>query len=134
MFRSLLARRFSVVPHAKVLIIGGGPGGINTAAQLIRQGVVEPGQITILEGSATHHYKPGWTLYASEDIKKETISRPIDYMIPRNVQLIDHYVEKVIPEQNRVVLRDGRYVTYQHLVIASGIKFNFGNIKACRRR
>lgn len=127
MFRSLLVRRFSY--HAKVCIIGGGPGGITTAAQLARQGVVEPSQISIVEGSSVHHYKPSWTLYAAEDIPKSQISRPMDKMIPWGVQWIDQFVEKVVPEENKLILKNGKTVTYEHLVISSGIKFDFDKTK-----
>lgn len=127
MFRLSLARRFGL--HAKVCIIGGGPGGITTAAQLARQGVVEASQITIVEGSPVHHYKPGWTLFAAEDIRKSEISRPMEKMIPWGVKWIDHYVERIVPAQNKLELKDGRSITYEHLIISSGIKFDFEKIK-----
>lgn len=128
MFRLSLARRFSNL-HSKVCIIGGGPGGITTAAQLIKQGVVEASQITFVEGSTIHHYKPGWTLFASEDIKRSSIQRPMEKMLPWGVKWVDQYAEQVVPDQHRVVLKDGSSLTYDHLVIASGIKFNFEGVK-----
>lgn len=124
-----MARRFSFASHSKICIIGGGPGGITTAAQLIRQGVVEATQISIVEGSPVHYYKPGWTLYASEDLRRNQIVRPMEKMIPTGVDWIDQYVEKVVPEQNKLILKNGKSLTYEQLVISSGLKFNFDSIK-----
>lgn len=38
-------------------------------------------------------------------------------------------VEKIIPEKNEVVLRNGRTIGYDYLVLATGQKENFESIK-----
>ena len=48
--------------HAEIAIIGGGTGGINTAAQLIRDGHFNPNEIAIIDPSRIHAYQPGWTM------------------------------------------------------------------------
>lgn len=129
MFRLGLARRFSAAAHAKVCIIGGGPGGISAAAHLVRVGAVEGAQISIIDGSTIHHYKPGWTLYSNEDLPKKQLTKPMEKMMPRGVRWIDHYVKSVEPGQNSITLQNGDRITYENLIIASGLQFNFGQIK-----
>ncbi len=45
--------------HHRVLIVGGGTGGISVASRLRRAGVIDIG---VLEPSEAHHYQPMWTL------------------------------------------------------------------------
>ena len=47
-------------PHYNVLVVGGGTGGIMTAAQLRRKD--KKLSIAIIEPNTTHFYQPAWTL------------------------------------------------------------------------
>ena len=47
--------------HYQILIIGGGTGGIMTAAQLQKKSKTKL-DIAIIEPSKTHAYQPAWTL------------------------------------------------------------------------
>ena len=109
--------------------MGGGPAGINTATQLVRSGVVDASQVTIVDGSTVHHYKPGWTLYCGEDIDKKMISMPMRKMIPSGVRWLDYYVQSVEPGQNSLTLANGDRMTYDQLVLVPGLKFDYEKVK-----
>ncbi len=46
--------------HYQILIIGGGTGGIMTAAKLLREN--KNLDIAIIEPADKHYYQPAWTL------------------------------------------------------------------------
>ncbi|MDW8107674.1 MAG: FAD-dependent oxidoreductase, partial [Armatimonadota bacterium] len=52
----------------RVVIIGGGTGGIAVAAQLARKGVHD---VAIIEPSSKHYYQPLWTLVGAGVAKAE---------------------------------------------------------------
>jgi len=118
--------------HAKVCILGGGAGGVALGGKMVRRGAIDARDIFIIEGSDKHYYKPGWTLYSSVLINKDEIETSMESVKPANTQLIKQYVEKVDPKKNTVHLKDGSSITYDHLVISTGIQFNFDKIKGLK--
>ena len=57
----------------QVLIVGGGTGGIMTAAQLLK---ARPQlQIALIEPSETHYYQPAWTLVGAGTFRKAATCR-----------------------------------------------------------
>ena len=97
MFRLSIGRRFAGQAglNNKVVIIGGGAGGITTAGHLIRKNVVAPGQVTIIDGSLTHYYKPGWSLYGTNQVAQNMVEMKMAKQIPTGVHHIDTYVESL---------------------------------------
>lgn len=53
----------------RVLVVGGGAGGISIAARLSRH--LAPGEIAIVEPPSDHYYQPLWTLVAAGVVPKE---------------------------------------------------------------
>ena len=59
MLNQIIKRSFS--HHARVAIVGAGPAGNSVCAQLIKEGIVKPQDITILDPEQVHYYQPGYT-------------------------------------------------------------------------
>jgi sulfide:quinone oxidoreductase len=55
-------RRMSHEAHYKIVIVGGGSGGITVAAQLLRESRIFRGDIAIIDPATKHYYQPLWTL------------------------------------------------------------------------
>jgi sulfide:quinone oxidoreductase len=70
----------------RVLIVGGGTGGISVAARLGRR--FAPGEVAIIEPSSDHYYQPLWTLVGAGVVPKELSRRPEADYIPRGVEWI----------------------------------------------
>ena len=128
--RSTLRRPFSgKVSETTLLILGAGAGGVTIGGKLLHSKAIKPQQVTLVDGESRFYYKPGWTLLSNELIEKKSIEDSIEKHIPRGMNFVNQYVERVEPKLNQVVLRNGDTIKYQHLIVASGIQFNWDKIK-----
>ncbi|MEB3199987.1 MAG: FAD/NAD(P)-binding oxidoreductase [Synechococcaceae cyanobacterium] len=104
----------------QVLIVGGGAAGLTVASQLKR---ARPGlDIAILEPSEHHDYQPGWTLVGAGVFSLEQTRRPEASLIPAGVRWIRDAVSGFDPAARRVSLRSGGSLSYEVLVVATGIQ------------
>lgn len=113
-----------------VVIIGGGAAGISTAASILkrRKGV----EIAIVEPRTEHYYQPGWTLVGGGVFKREQTERPMARLMPKGVQWIRAACAGFDPERNQVILEDGERIGYKTLVVAPGLKLNWGGIEGLK--
>lgn len=111
--------------HHRVLVVGGGNGGISLAARLRRQGV---GDVTVVDPALQHRYKPLFSHVAGGTARaSETVRRQAD-VIPRDVRWIPDAVTAVDPDASSVTLRSGEVHTYEHLVLAPGIELDWDRV------
>ncbi|RQW39428.1 MULTISPECIES: bifunctional protein tyrosine phosphatase family protein/NAD(P)/FAD-dependent oxidoreductase [Sphingomonadaceae] len=109
-----------------ILVIGGGSAGIATAASILRR---RPGiRLAIVEPSGDHYYQPGWTMvgggiFAPEDTRREEAA-----LIPAGVEWIRAAAASFDPANDRVVLADGRTLSYRVLVVCPGLKLDWDAI------
>lgn len=110
----------------KILIIGGGTGGISVAARLMR--AVGDIDIAIIEPSEKHYYQPIWTLVGAGVVDREESVRDEFSLIPLGVKWIKDSVTAVKPERHLVKLASGGEVSYDYLVVAPGIQIDWHKI------
>jgi sulfide:quinone oxidoreductase len=96
------------------------------AAQLRRK--LKDYDLAIIEPSTKHYYQPLWTLVGAGVFPKEQSEREESAFIPKGADWIQDYVAELQPEQNCVVTRGGRRITYDYLVIALGIQVDWNKI------
>jgi sulfide:quinone oxidoreductase len=114
----------------RVVIVGGGAGGITVAARLANSG--ESLKIQIVEPSDKHYYQPLWTLVGAGVFPREESERNEADFIPPGVEWIKEFVDSFQPEQNRVTLRDGRHLEYDYLVVSPGLQINWQKVKGLK--
>ena len=114
--------------HHQVLIVGGGTAGITVAASLKRRG---PGalDIAIVEPSDRHYYQPSFTLVGAGLYDHADTHRPTDSLIPSGVKRIAASARKFDPANNTVELSTGDTVTYDYLVVCTGVRLDWGKIQ-----
>jgi sulfide:quinone oxidoreductase len=113
---------------AKIVIVGGGLAGVSTAARLTNS-LTNP-DITIIEPNPKSvSYQPGNTLIASGIYTKDDIMYDNKDYLPKGVKLIADYAVEFDPENNKLTTKNGEVVTYDFLIVAAGLKLNFGAIK-----
>jgi sulfide:quinone oxidoreductase len=117
----------STQKHFKVLILGGGSGGISVAARLAKK--LPANSMGIIEPSEKHFYQPLWTLVGAGIVKKEESCRKEIDFIPNGTVWIKEGVAKVYPEKKEVRLSSGSIVGYDFLVIATGLSVDYRKIK-----
>jgi sulfide:quinone oxidoreductase len=111
--------------HHRVLVIGGGNGGISVAARLRRRGVDD---IAIVEPSDRHLYKPLFSHVAGGTARAGVTVRPQAKVMPKGVTWIRDAVTAVEPDSDLVILASGRRVGYDHLIVCPGIQKDWDGI------
>jgi len=105
--------------HADVVVVGGGNGGLSVAGRLRRAGVRS---VTVIEPQSDHAYKPLFSHVAGGTARASRIVRPQGQVTPRGVEWIQDAVAAVEPAHDRVRLGHGGTVSYDHLILAPGIR------------
>ena len=107
----------------KILILGSGTGGTIMANKL-RKVLDDEWSITIIDRFKTHYYQPGFLFIPFGIYKKEDVIKPKANFIPPGVNMIFAKIDRVIPDNNQVLLEDGRKIDYDILIIATGVRTN----------
>ncbi len=110
-----------------VVIVGGGAGGIATAASL--QARKSDLSIAIIDPSDVHYYQPGWTLVGGGVFTPEQTAKTMGALIPRGVKWIKAAVAAFEPQNNAVILDGCRVVKYDRLVVSPGLKLDWGAVE-----
>jgi sulfide:quinone oxidoreductase len=104
----------------KIVILGAGTGGTVMANLLWKRLDREGWSITVVDKDNDHYYQPGFLFIPFGFYVKEDILKPKSKFLPRGVEFIVADVERVYVPQNLVVLADGRRLSYDFLIVATG--------------
>ena len=117
--------------HYKVLILGGGSGGISVASRLKR--VLGNGQVGLIDPAKYHYYQPLWTLVGAGVVPKEKSRREQSELIPKGVAWIQDKVQSVDPNNRIVTCERGVKISNDFLVVATGLKLDFQSYRHRKR-
>jgi eukaryotic sulfide quinone oxidoreductase len=113
----------------KVVVIGGGTAGLAISHQLLRTGKFAQHDIAVVDPSEWHHYQPGWTLVGGGLKTKQELRRRMSDLIDPQLQFHNHAVKVIAPEENSLTLTNGDKLSYEQLVVATGVQVDFGSVK-----
>lgn len=108
--------------HFEVLVIGGGNGGVSVAARLRRAGVRD---IALVEPRSQHFYKPLFSHVAGGTARASSTVRSQAEVTPKGVEWIQDAVAAVDPDHDAVELEGGGRITYDHLILCPGIRYDW---------
>jgi len=116
---------------AKVLIVGGGAGGIMATARL--HSALPNAEITIIAPNETHLYQPGQVFIAAGLFTHDDVVDQNKNFIPSDVNWIKDEVKTFDPDNNKVITRAGKEVAYDYMVVATGIVYHYEWIKGLKK-
>lgn len=116
----------------KIVIVGGGTGGIIALAKLHR--ALSSPNITIIAPNEIHLYQPGQVFMAAGEYTHDDIVKGNDNYIPEDVEWIKDEVTVFDPDNNKLTTRKGKKISYDYLVVATGIIAHYDRIKGLREK
>lgn len=108
--------------HYEILIIGGGTGGIMTAATLLNKDA--KAKVGIIEPADFHYYQPAWTLVGAGTFDYDKTVRPMRSVIPKRAHWIKDAATGFDPDNNAVTTKGSGTLTYDYLVVAPGLAYD----------
>jgi len=109
-----------------VVIVGGGTGGICTAARLKR--AAPKLNICLIEPSGNHFYQSMFTFVGSGLMPPTLVSRPTSDLVPAGCTWIRDTVSLIEAEQSQISLSGGEKLNYRVLVLAPGLALDIDSI------
>jgi len=113
-----------------VVVVGGGSAGIAVAASLLKR---RPSlDIVVVEPRYKHFYQPGFTMVGGgifDSAKTQTFTGKV---MPKGARWIQTAAAAFEPGHNQVILEDGSHLGYRQLVIAAGLKLDWGAVEGLR--
>ncbi|MEG8219271.1 TIGR01244 family sulfur transferase [Sphingomonas sp. HH69] len=101
-----------------VVIVGGGAGGIATAASILKR---DPKlSVAIIEPRTEHYYQPGWTMVGAGVFEPKSTCHSMASVMPKGATWIRETAQSFQPEQDQVTTANGRAIGYRALVVAPG--------------
>ncbi|QSZ43003.1 NAD(P)/FAD-dependent oxidoreductase [Sulfurimonas aquatica] len=117
--------------QGKIVIVGGGAGGIMALSRL--SSTIKNPDITIIAPNEVHLYQPGQVFVGAGEMKVEDLK--IDnnnYIDQDKVTWVKDEVATFDADNNLVVTRAGKEIKYDVLVVASGIQYHYEQIKGLK--
>jgi sulfide:quinone oxidoreductase len=103
-----------------LVVLGGGTAGTMAVNKLRPKLSVDDWRITVVDQDPVHYYQPGFLFIPFGAYSADEVVQPKKRYIPDGVELIESEIDRVDADNNTVALIDGRTLTYDYLIIASG--------------
>jgi sulfide:quinone oxidoreductase len=113
-----------------VVVIGGGTGGVMTAAQIRRK--IPNLSVAIIEPSKDHWYQPAWTLVGAGTFKMGATRKDESKLIPPGVDWIRDRVSTFDPLNNKVNTENSGAIQYDYLVVSPGMQMDIEALPGLR--
>ncbi|MGB1025531.1 MAG: NAD(P)/FAD-dependent oxidoreductase [Rhodospirillaceae bacterium] len=121
------ARAAAHKTNAHIVIAGAGAAGLAVANRLAEQ--LDGAKITLIDARKPHYYQPGFTLVAAGLKPASYVTSTTSSYVPNGVTLIEDRVAAFDPDANKVVTATGQSLSYDYLVVTTGMILDFDAIE-----
>jgi sulfide:quinone oxidoreductase len=104
----------------RLLVLGAGTAGTMAVNKLRPKLARDEWKITVVDPSDTHYYQPGYLFIPFGIYQPDEVVKPTKRFIPSGVDLVTASVDRVVADENKVLLEDGSELAYDYLIIATG--------------
>ena len=103
-----------------LIILGAGTAGTMMANKLHKALNRKVWDITIVDKDAVHYYQPGFLFIPFGIYQPEDVVRTKSEFLPKEVNFILDEVNLIEGEKSQIVLKGGRTLRYDLLIVATG--------------
>ena len=96
----------------RIVVVGGGTGGMATVSALNQLPGRDKLDITLLEPAEYHYYQPQWTMVGAGLYPREVTRRPLAELVPSGINWINQACAEFVPQENHVITQEGKRVDY----------------------
>jgi sulfide:quinone oxidoreductase len=111
----------------KIVIVGGGAGGIMATVRLSK--ATPNAEITLIAPNEVHLYQPGQVFVAAGVMTEDDLKKNNSDFIPDGVNWVKDEVTTFTPEKNSVTTANNGDVSYDYLVVATGLQYDYEAIE-----
>lgn len=112
-----------------LLILGAGTAGTMMASHLGRKLPSGEWKIRMIDRAPDHYYQPGFLFMPFGIYSEKDVRRPMRRVIPGKAEYTEADVDRIDADANKVLLKDGTAITYDVLVIATGVHPEPGQVE-----
>lgn len=103
----------------KVLILGAGTAGTIMANTLSRK-AGKDWKVTIIDQSEEHYYQPGFLFMPFGVYTEKDVVKPRRKYLPGRAEYRQAKIDRILPDENKVLLEGGREEPYDILIVSTG--------------
>ncbi|MBG0859521.1 MAG: NAD(P)/FAD-dependent oxidoreductase [Bacteroidales bacterium] len=107
-----------------LLILGAGTGGTIMVNKMRKRLPSGEWNVTIIEKEKDHFYQPGFLFIPFGYYDRNDIVKPNQKFFPKGVEVVNNEVDRIITEENKVILKNGESFQYDVLIIATGARLS----------
>ncbi len=104
----------------RLLVLGAGTAGTMAVNKLRPRLSAQEWKITVVDPDDTHYYQPGYLFIPFGIYRPDEVTKPRKRFLPSGVDLVTTAVERIVADENHVLLTDGTRLDYDYLIIATG--------------
>lgn len=108
-----------------IVIIGAGTGGTIMANKLSRTLDLIKWNIIVIDNDEFHYYQPGFLYIPFGKYKIDDVIKPKKKFISSKCNFLIDEVININPNEKKVILKNNNEITYDILIIASGVRLAF---------
>ena len=105
---------------ARIVVLGGGIGGLLTANLLAKHLDQSHASITLVDATGMHVFQPGWLYVALDQANARWLARDTRALLRREIRLVIDQATNIDFAGRRISLNRGDHLDFDYLVIATG--------------
>ena len=113
--------------HFQIVIIGGGTGGIMSAATLLAKD--KSLSIAIIEPADYHYYQAAWTLVGANTFDFEKSRKKMSDVMPKGVTWIKDFATGFNSAKNSISTKNSGDLSYDFLIVSPGLVMDTSQIE-----
>ena len=110
-----------------IVVVGGGAGGLMATVRLSK--TASNAKITLIAPNEIHLYQPGQVFMAAGLYTESDIQAKNADFIPDSVTWVKDEVTSFDPDNNKVTTSKNGDISYDYLVVATGLAYNYAGIE-----